>query len=156
MKLKQIKKAILVWGIISQDGINQLKNEKELIIVPEGRPYLIGLLQNAPLLKKEGLEFVYCTDNMLGYLFYKNKIKKTIIFYKKLTPQGIIGSCGSLYVGLLSHLHKVPIKIMPEGILSTNFPDSQAKTLAGKSFILEEGKFCLEPEEELVSYSILK
>ena len=156
MKLKQIKKAILIWGIVSQDGINQLKNEKELVVLPEMRPYLIGLLHNAPLLKKEGLEFVYCTDNMLGYLFYQNKIKKTVIFYKKLTPQGIMGVSGSLYVGLLSHLHKVPIKILPEGRATSNFKDFSAKTLLGKSFVLEKEYFVVEPKEELVSYSVLR
>jgi len=156
MKLKQIKKAILIWGIVSQDGINQLKNEKELVIVPEQRPYLIGLLQNAPLLKKEDLDFVYCTDNMLGYLFYQDKIKKTVIFYKELTPKGIIGVSGSLYVGLLSHLHKVPIKILPEGKATSNFKDFSAKTLLGKSFVLEKEYFVVEPKEELVSYSVLR
>ena len=156
MKLKQIKKSILIWGTVSQEGINQLKNEKELVIVPELRPYLIGLLHNVPLLKREGLSFVYCTDNMLGYLFYKDKIKKTIIFYKELTPQGIVGVCGSLYVGLLSHLHKVPIKILPEGKITYNFKDFSAKTLLGKNFVLEKDNFFVEPKEELVSYSVLR
>jgi len=156
MKLDKIKDAILIWGIVSDDGLSILKNEK-IVIVPETRPYLLGLLYNAPLLKKQKINFVYCTDNMLGFLFYKDKIKKTIIFYKKLTKKGIICISGSLYVALLSKLHNVAIKIMPQkNLKNIKFLDNSATTLAGKKFILKEDtKFFKSPKDELISYFLL-
>ena len=157
MKLDKIKDAILIWGPILSDSLSLLKDEKKLVIVPENRPYLIGLLYNAPLLKRQRINFVYCTDNMLGFLFYKNKIKKTIIFYQKLTKKGIICISGSLHVVLLSKLHSVPIEIMPQENLNIKFLDSSAISLSGKRFVLKKDiKFFKPPKEELISYSLLR
>lgn len=157
MRLAEIDKVILVWGIISQESIGQIKAENSLVAVPENRPFLVGLRHNIPLLKTAKINFFYCTDNMLGFLFYKDKIKKTLLFYKELKPEGIKGICGSLYVALLSKLHSVPIKIIPEGEFNFEDSDLDASTLEGKCFISKEDKnLVVEPKDELIGWEILK
>ncbi|MCM8757701.1 MAG: hypothetical protein NC900_04370 [Candidatus Omnitrophica bacterium] len=157
MRLNEFDQAILVWGIISSESIAQLKSENTLIAVSEMRPYLVGLKHNIPLLKKADIDFFYCTDNMLGFLFYKNKIKKTLLFYKELKPQGLVGICGSLYVSLLSKLHSIPVQIIPQGKFNFKSSDLDALSLDGKCLILKKDiNFVEAPKEEIVSWSVLK
>ena len=158
MNLEEIKSLILIWGMISKEAIEQLKVEflyhKGLyILVPEMRPYLLGLAVSKNL-KNSRIRHIYATDNMLGYLFYKNKIKKTLFFYKEITPSGVLGICGSLYACLLSSLHNVPIKLLKGGIES-NPLDKDASTINGNLFINDPG-LAIEAKDELVPWEILK
>lgn len=158
MKVKNITKAVLIWGPVSEEGINRLKEDKALAIVPENRPYLIGLKYNACLLKRENINFVYCTDNMLGFLFYKDKIRKTLFFYKERKEKGIVGICGSLYMLLLSKLHNIPIEVISQGEVNFRFLDKDVSSLGGKSFILgETDKSCIiGADDELVNWEVLQ
>lgn len=152
MKLKDIQKAILVWGVVSQEGLTHLRQEKKVIVVPEQRPYLLGLRHTVPLFKRENIKFFYCTDNVLGLLFYKNKVEKTYLFYKEKKNGGAIGPCGSLYAALLSKLHNVPVTSMLEGALDVSGFDRNASTLGGKDFLAHlKAKMCIiEPKPEFV------
>lgn len=148
---------LLVWGALSEQGLRQIKEEGQVVIVPENRPHLTGLRHNAPLLKTQGVRFIYCTDNMLGLLFYKRKIGKTFLFYKKLGENGIIGIAGSLYAALLSHLHGVPIKTMPQSESCFDIFDQDASSLGGKKFVLghDEDELIIRPEDEWVEGELL-
>jgi hypothetical protein len=116
MRLDEMKEGLLLWGLPSGQGIAVMKKKVATapglyVLVPEMRPYLFGL-EVARRLIKEGIKHVYATDNMLGILFFKQKIKEVLFFYKDLTDQHFSGICGSLYVCLLARLHYVPIKTM--------------------------------------------
>ena len=78
MKLEDLNNLILIWGVLSKDSLGLFK--EETILVPENRPFLYGLKHNVPLLEDNNIPFVYCTDNMIGHLFYRNKNKKDIYF----------------------------------------------------------------------------
>lgn len=156
MKLKDLNNAILIWGIVSAQGIEELKQQGALVVVPETRPYLIGLKYTCQLLKKDNIDFVYCNDNVLGFLFYKGKIKQTLLFYKELSQEGIVGPCGSLYVALLSKLHNIPIKIMPQGQCSVTFLDNDVSTLGGNLVVQEHNKDCIiRAGDEIVETEVL-
>jgi hypothetical protein len=115
MRLSEVQEGLLLWGLPSRQGIAAVKKKARAeqggvcVLVPEMRPYLLGLTI-AKRLEDEGIKNVYATDNMLGILFYKRKIKEVIFFYKELTDNHAVGICGSLYVCLLAHVHNVPIK----------------------------------------------
>ena len=114
MRLNELEQVVLLWGLPSNNGIGEIKEQTEAdrdlhILVPEMRPHCLGL-EVAKRLNKEDIKHTYATDNMLGILFYKNKVKEVLFCYKKLTDHEIIGICGSLYVCLLAHIHNVPIK----------------------------------------------
>lgn len=157
MKLSDIENAVLIWGPATEDSMAKLK-EWPIVVVPENRPGLTGLYHNVPLLKKEKVNFVYCTDNMLGLLFYQGKIRKTILYYKQAIEGKIVGVSGSLYVSLLSKLHKVNVEfVMGEEIDLSKF-DQTAANLGGKKMILgdKEDKFIPRVSEELIEDIILR
>jgi translation initiation factor 2B subunit (eIF-2B alpha/beta/delta family) len=113
MRLDEMKEGLLLWGLPSPQAIAAIKKKVAdqglCALVPEMRPSLLGL-EVAKRLTREGIKHLYATDNMLGILFYKRKIKEVIFFYKELTDHHAVGICGSLYVCLLAHVHNVPIK----------------------------------------------
>jgi methylthioribose-1-phosphate isomerase len=158
MKLEGVKNAVLIWGALSAEGITKLKQERKLVIVPEHRPFMLGLKYNCPRLRKAEIKFVYCTDNTLGLLFYKGKIVKTMLFYKEKQEQAIVGVAGSLYVALLSKLHKIPIEIIPAPELAQDIFEGDAAALGGRKFILVEDKqeYVVKPEDELIEWEVLR
>lgn len=114
MRLNEIKDGLLLWGLPSRQGIAEIKKKMYgergvYVLVPEMRPSLLGL-EVARKLTKERIKHVYATDNMLGILFFKQKVKEVFFFYKDLTDRRFSGICGSLYVCLLARLHRVSIK----------------------------------------------
>jgi translation initiation factor 2B subunit (eIF-2B alpha/beta/delta family) len=116
MRLNEIKEVLVLWGLASRQGITEIGKQiaatpELFVLVPEMRPSLLGL-EVAKRLAKEGIKHIYVTDNMLGIIFFKQKVKEVLFFYKDLTNKKFWGICGSLYVCLLAHLHSVPIKIM--------------------------------------------
>ena len=151
MKLKEFKKAVLIWGVLNTRRLAKIKQSAELVIVPENRPYLLGLKCNIPLLRTNGIPCFYCTDNMLGGIFYKNKIQRTFLFYKKETTEGAVGFCGSLYVALLSKLHGVPISAFLGGELSLKEKDENASILGRKEFVQVDNRKWIEwPQDEII------
>jgi methylthioribose-1-phosphate isomerase len=147
MKLNQIDKAILVWGPVSKEGLTYLKEQKELVVISENRPYMIGLRHNKPLLEREGIRFVYCTDNMLGILFYKKKVKEALLFYEKKEEGKILAICGSLYFYLLAKLHNVAIKFFLQEKI--DFLNKDASCIDGLVFVSDKDKI-IKPEKEWV------
>lgn len=143
--------------MISPEGISYMKLTEEVVVLPEMRPYLWGIRQKE-ILQKEKVKFVYCTDNMLGFLFYRQKIEKTLFFYERMLPQGVVGINGSLYVCLLSKLHHVPIKIFTAAKDNlNNAGDKDATTLQGTDVVLEaDKKFVVVPSNELVGWQVLR
>ena len=148
MKLSQIDKAILLWGLINEKNLSLFKKE-DLLGIPEGRPYLYGL-KNIFLLEKRGFNCFYLTDNMVGTLFASGRIKSTCIFYKEKSDKGFLCPPGSLYVYLLSKFHNIEVNFFPQGELEENL-DKDTSTLGGKPFVKEEDlKFVVLPQEELI------
>lgn len=114
MRLIDVEGVVLLWGLPSNHGIGGIKERAEAdrdlhILVPEMRPHCFGL-EVAKRLNEEGIKHTYATDNMLGILFFKNKVKEVLFFYKEMTDHEIVGICGSLYVCLLAYVHTIPIK----------------------------------------------
>jgi methylthioribose-1-phosphate isomerase len=111
-----MNEGLLLWGLPPYQRIAEIKRQVTTtqglyVLVPEMRPSLLGLAV-AKRLTKENIKHVYATDNMLGILFFKEKVKEVLFFYKDLTEQKFCGICGSLYICLLARLHSVPIKAM--------------------------------------------
>lgn len=157
MKLENIKDAVLIWGAVSEQALYELKREK-VVLVSENRPYLIGLKYNIPLLRNENIGYLYCTDNVLGFLFYKSRIKKTFIFYKDKKEEGVVGICGSLYVYLLSKLHSVPVEALAQGEGVFSGVDRDAASLGGRDFIMQEDSsaYVVKACDEILPLEVLR
>jgi translation initiation factor 2B subunit (eIF-2B alpha/beta/delta family) len=156
MRLSELQEGLLLWGLPSRQGIAVVKNKAQVdqgmyVLVPEMRPYWLGLTI-AKRLQEEGIKNVYATDNMLGILFYKSKVKEVLFFYKELADQHVIGICGSLYVCLLAHEHNVPIQLL-QG-------DKMIRSAQAASLFDENMRFhyndVLKAEDEAVPEAIIQ
>jgi translation initiation factor 2B subunit (eIF-2B alpha/beta/delta family) len=156
MRLNEMKQGLLLWGLPSRQGIAEIKRKLAAayglyVIVPEMRPLLLGL-EVVKRLTEEGINHLYATDNMLGMLFFKYKVKEVLFFYKDLTEQCFSGICGSLYVCLLACLHNVPIKPlqgekMMSSVLSASLLDEYMRFHGGD---------IVQTEDESVSQEIIR
>ncbi|MDY6863040.1 MAG: hypothetical protein SV062_08630 [Thermodesulfobacteriota bacterium] len=163
MKIDEVDKLFLLTGIAKKTSLKEAfeivnKEKNSYVLLPELRPYLIGLNYHAPILKETGIPFVYITDNMAGYLFEKRKIKKTIFFYEKRTDKGLLGVTGSLYFCLLSAIHKVPIEPLPGGRVKLDeFLNRNASDIDGTALITNEEpeNYIIPPMRELIRWDIL-
>lgn len=157
MKLSEIKNAVILWGIPSKEIIEELKDRGCLVVVPEQRPSLLGLKQVMPILAKEGISHLYCTDNVLGFLFYKKRLKKTYLGFNEERGSDISASSGSLYISLLSKIHNIEIKIFPSVKGSLQKSDEDASTLDKKDFILTDNKedSIVRPRPEIIPQEVL-
>ena len=155
MTLKEIDKALLLWGPIPDEAVSHIRSTGWLVVVPEGRPYMIGLKHNMPKLKKAGIKFVYVNDNALGILFNQGKISRTIIFYKEKNDKMIKGFCGTMYTAILSRLHNVKIELIPAKDLLW---EGSAEMLGGKKYIVKDNAkdFVVAPCDEVVELKVLQ
>ncbi|OGP92096.1 MAG: hypothetical protein A2Z19_04730 [Deltaproteobacteria bacterium RBG_16_54_18] len=136
MRLSEVKSGLLLWGVPSYQGIAEITKDMKaekgmLVLVPEMMPHCLGLTI-VKRLQEKGIRCAYTTDNMLGVLFYKNKVETLMFFYKKMANHHMVGICGSLYVCLLAHLHSVPIKLrqgdtLPQSALDTSVLDGHLR-----------------------------
>ena len=155
MKTAELNDAVLLWGCASENEVSDLLDS--MLLVPENRPFMYGLRNNLPMLKQFDAKHVYCTDNMIGALYAKGKIRDTIVFYRqRISPGVFLCPTGSLYVCLLSKLHDVDVLFRPQG--NPRAPtDRDASTLEGRTFILEKDRaFVIKPEDEIVEEALIK
>ena len=155
MHLNALEEVILLWGVPSDEGIEAIKdrggvNRDLYFLAPEMRPHCLGLAV-AKRLHEKGIKHLYATDNMLGILFFKNKVKEVLFFYKELKDHEIVGICGSLYVCLLAHLHTIPIKPVRGDIAGT----SQAASALDEHMRLQYNGM-LEAADESVPMDIIR
>lgn len=158
MNLSDVNKAVLVWGAVSARGISALKEKSRTVVVMENRPELIGLKHNIPLLRKASISYVYCTDNMAGVLFYKEKIDEVLLFYNELLPDNSVsGVSGSLYIALLAKEHGIRISCLPRQDIKYKIKDKDASTFDGRKIILMDncGSYVVPAREEVVNKEVL-
>ena len=154
MRVADIRSAILFWGILSEEAVIYLKEKAQegfVLINPELRPYLLGLRWNRDVLQAAGLRFLYCTDNMLGHLFYRRKVKEVLILYQEKAERGYVCLSGSLYVYELAKYHKVKIKFISGTELNLDkFSDRDASTLGGRLLYGENSRKIEVPQGEII------
>lgn len=126
MKLHDINPMSLIWGYPKESFYEYTKGKS--FFVSEMRPSFAGLSICQHLNKANTA--IYITDNMLGILFYKKKIKDILFFYKNKKDNLYTGICGSLFINVLAKTHNIEIKFY-EGLkneseeykkISTDFP----------------------------------
>ncbi len=155
MKIEELKSSLIFWGNPKEDGISQIEEISSLssldIIVCEMRPYLLGLDLFYKIKRERKF---YITDNMVGHLFFREKIEKVLLFYEKICKKGVLGMPGSLYIAQLARFHKVNIDIFKGEVLDeAKFKDKDAKSLDGDIFF--ESCDVISPKKEIVPWEII-
>ncbi len=156
MKIEQVNNALLVWGLLEEKTTAYIRQQERMVVIPEMRPFFIGVRHNLPLLKMRNPAMTYCTDNMLGLLFFRQAVAELLLVYTKEEARGIVAPSGSLYAGMLARLHGVKISLHQGPVLNYNtlFKDTDASSLCGKKFFPNAA--AVAPAEEYIDYEELK
>lgn len=81
------------------------------VIAAETRPLLQGARLSVYELKKEGIPVTLITDNMVGYVMYKNMVNKVVVGADRIARDAVINKVGTLTVAVLAKEHKVPFYV---------------------------------------------
>lgn len=134
VKFDSIKKRslILLHGNFTDEALNAFKKSEQYFVL-EGRP---DLLASKNILKILGLRKIIptmITDNMAGFLFYKDLVKEVRVSYQYDDETGALCDIGALILGVLAKTHKVPVHLL-EGKLRRRFlaPQDALLTFNGK------------------------
>jgi len=152
MRLDDLNNSLIIWGKLSEEGLEYILAFGKVVILPEIRPSLLGL-NNRELLDKSNVSYVCCTDNMVGMLFYKKKIQEVLIFGQK--EKDNLKSIGGLsYIWHLAKIHGVRVKLFLNDDLDLDiFKDKDASTINGKLVTLDaQGPVALNKEFEIIKF----
>ncbi len=107
---------VLLHGVFSKEFFYQLKKKKiKEIFVMEGRPNLEAAQINCRELFKRNIIPTLISDNMAGFLFFKNLVKEVWIAYQFSDLDGAVCDIGALISAVLGKQHKVPVYLFPSG-----------------------------------------
>ncbi len=133
MRVDELSPSPVIWGIPRFD-ISELVGERSRIVVPEMRPYMLGVyvLNMFPYLRGRA---VYITDNMLGHLAFRGKLTLGCLFFIEDLGDGVLAPPGGLYFVRILSFHGVPL-LLREGVNldPSQFKDRDAGSLFGLRF----------------------
>ena len=132
MQELKTKSIILLHGVFAPQAIkNFTGNPPGKIFVMEGRPGLEAAENNCRALLKVGKKPTLISDNMAGFLFYKDLVQEVRIAVQYSDKDGALGATGALMLGVLARRHKVPVNLYP-GKLSPRFLGDPKEVLVFK------------------------
>lgn len=116
MTQNQIKKhsIVLIHGVFAVNFFEQLKKAgcKEVFVM-EGRPNLEAAQMNCRELLKRKITPTLISDNMAGFLFFKNLVKEAWVAYQISDLEGAVCDIGAGILGVLGKRHSVPVYLFP-------------------------------------------
>ena len=114
MSAKQENQKILIHGVGNGVFIKTLKERgvKEAFVM-EGRPHLDGAKILCKTLLSAKIIPTLISDNMAGFLFYKNFIKEIWTAYQTSDVNGAVCDVGALTLGILGKRHGVVLNLFP-------------------------------------------
>ncbi len=114
MKMPKEKSVVLTHGMFKESFFERLV-EKDVgqVFVLESRPNFECSKSSVINLFKREIKPVMISDNMAGFLFYKNLVKEVWITYQKEESNNLLCPIGSLILAILAKKHKVIIHACP-------------------------------------------
>ena len=105
---------VLLQGALGVEFFEQLKkfNPRETFVM-EGRPSLEAARVNCRELLKHKITPTLISDNMAGFLFFKNLVKEAWAAYQVSDTDGAVCDIGALIVGILGKRHNIPVYLFP-------------------------------------------
>lgn len=114
MSIDHKKTSIVLHGVFEESLFDELqkRNIKEVFIL-EGRPNLEAAATSSKQLLKRKITPKLISDNMAGYLFYKNLVKEVWMTYQFTDQNGALCDIGALILGVLGKKHNIPVNLFP-------------------------------------------
>ena len=114
MLIDEKRSAVLIQGVFKDTFFGLLKKCKaKNIVVLEGRPRLDGAKIVCRKLLKSKITPTLISDNMAGFLFYKDLVKEIWIAYQSENQTEAVCDIGALILGVLGKQHNVPVYLYP-------------------------------------------
>ena len=111
---KKMSKGVLIHGLFTSRFFDDLvKSQHQAIFVLEGRPVFQTSKHACRELNKRKITPTLISDNMAGFLFYKNLVKKVFLSYQAVDHRGALCPIGSLILAVLGKKHHVPVDLYP-------------------------------------------
>ena len=116
MSIKKKKSLVVLQGVFAESFFDELQNRniKEVFIL-EGRPKLEPAIASSQALLKRKISPTLISDNMAGFLFYKNWVKEVWLAYQLAGHNGALCDIGALILGVLGKNHRIPVLLYPAG-----------------------------------------
>ena len=110
------QKVFLLQGVFNSAAYDELKkkNVGEAFIL-EGRPGLEAARISSHELTRRNIKATLISDNMAGFLFYKNFVREVWVSYQSSGPDGILCQIGGLILGVLAKKHRISVSAYPNG-----------------------------------------
>jgi methylthioribose-1-phosphate isomerase len=88
------------------------EQEKKIkVIATETRPKLQGARLTAYELKRDGVPVTLITDNMVGYVMYKQLVSKVIVGADRIVQDAVINKIGTYTIAVLAKEHNIPFYV---------------------------------------------
>lgn len=114
MLRKRKKSVVLIQGVVKGSLFDLLiKRKCKEIFILEGRPTLEAAMFSCQTLLKRKIFPTLISDNMAGFLFYRNLVKEVWIAYQFDEKDGALCDIGALILGVLGKRHNVPVNLYP-------------------------------------------
>ena len=112
--LTKTKTVTLIQGVFDKTFFDLLKkNGAKDVFVLEGRPKLLAAKNSCRELLKRKMTPTLITDNMAGFLFYKDFVKEVWVAYQSKEKECVVCHIGALVLGVLGKKHKVAVYAYP-------------------------------------------
>jgi len=151
-------------GVI-RASVEEGKNIK--VIATETRPLLQGARLTVWELVKEGIDATLITDNMVGYVMYKNLVNKVLVGADRITLDGYVANkIGTYMIAVLSSRHRVPFYVVAPSstfdlsLEGDNIPieersPDEVRSILGKITITVPGVKAVNPAFDITPPSLI-
>ena len=113
---------VLMHGTFNREIFDQLeKRNLQKVFILEGRPSLESSALLSEELLSRKIQPVLISDNMAGFLFFKNLLKEVWLAYQVADQEGAVCDIGGLILGVLGARHQIPINLFPSNCKSKLF-----------------------------------
>jgi methylthioribose-1-phosphate isomerase len=87
------------------------QGKKIKVVATETRPKLQGARLTAYELKRDGIPVTLITDNMVGYVMYKQLVSKVIVGADRIVRDAVINKVGTYTIAVLAKEHNIPFYV---------------------------------------------
>jgi len=87
------------------------QGKKIKVVATETRPKLQGARLTAYELKRDGIPVTLITDNMVGYVMYKQLVSKVIVGADRIVRDAVINKVGTYAIAVLAKEHNIPFYV---------------------------------------------
>ena len=141
------------------------QGKKIRVIATETRPKLQGARLTTYELKRDGIPVALITDNMVGYVMYRQLVSEVIVGADRIVQDAVINKIGTFSIAVLAKEHHVPFYVAaPKSTfdltrksadVTIEERDAKEVTRIGSHHIATEGVDVLNPAFDITPFEYI-